>query len=291
MYTTGLAIAVAVVTLHVRNTHRLRFPVAATGGNVKTWHDANPLAHTSGRAWVYQPSQANSAKLTIALRKLSTAWSTPSADKVMRPVMTVASAPGTGKSRLLDELQDLCSVAAAHALGNLELAGKLRGARVFKVSFENGTPFNPDNEGGSDGNAAVGTRMMWQLVDSDTRGQDFSTYRARNAFTISDALRTLSEITTVPREKQTIFLLVDGLQRLLPNPHPAPAPESTTFRSAINAVSACVNSFPESVIGAVAATLALPIESVFGLSAAGGGSQQLRIYLQPPPLIHPEVVR
>ena len=205
----------------------------------------------------------------------------------MRPVITIASGPGTGKSRLLDELPALFLSAAAD---NDKLKTLLAGARVFKVSFENGTPYDPDAEAGLDGDVAIGTRMLWQLTD--TANTSFPAFRLLNSCTIDGALNTLSEITGVSRREQVVFLLVDGLQKLLPRQSPghgvAP-PDPVKFRRAINAVSACVNGFPERVVGAIAATLAVPIQQAFGV-LSHGGSQQARIYLEPPPLSSPQDV-
>jgi len=132
--------------------------------------------------------------------------------------------------------------------------------------------------------------MMWQLQDKSDLS--FAGFLSRCSYTIENALETLSIITGVPRNRQVIFLLVDGLQKLILNRFgciEVPLDPIQKFRSAINAVSACVNGYPERVVGAISATLTLPIEEVFG-PAAAGGSQQIRIYLQPPPLAHPEVV-
>ena len=184
---------------------------------------------------------------------------------------------------MLDELPGLCKATAA---GNTKLASLLARAHVFKVSFENGTPFQPVAEAGLDGDSVVGIRMLWQLTK--TTGGDFSAFRSHSTCTIGGALDALSVITGVPRDKQVVFLLVDGLQTLLPAQQSsgAAALDPVTFRSAINAVSACVNGYPECVVGAIAATLAIPIRDAFG-TLSQGGSQQARVYLEPPPLSHP----
>ena len=254
-----------------------------------SWREAALLAHTSGSEWAYQPSPSNDLKIAAGLSDLGVAWQKDSADKTLRPVFTVASGPGTGKSRLLDELPALCRTLA---VSNPALQALLGSAHIFKVSFENGTPFDPDTEAGRGGDTAVGTRMMWQLADKDKFGRRFSAFISLYHYTIDDALEALSEITGVKRNEQVIFLLVDGLQRLILVQSPGmlgAAYADPVFRSAVNAVSACVNSGPERVVGAISATLTLPIEAVFG-STAAVGSQQIRIYLQPPPLTHPESV-
>lgn len=252
-----------------------------------SWHDAVPLVHTSGSSWAYQPSPQNGTKIAAGLQSLSAAWSVHSVDKSLRPVFTIASGPGTGKSRLLDEFPSLCSAAAA-SNSDANLVARLARAYVFKISFENGTPFQPVAEAALDGDSVVGTRMLWQLTP--TTG-DFSSFQSGRTCTISGALEILSTLTGVPRSDQVVFLLVDGLQKLLPEQDRSAAtpPDPVKFRSAVNAVSACVNGFPECVVGAITATLAIPIRRAFGVLAPGG-SQQMRVYLEPPPLLRPENV-
>lgn len=113
-----------------------------------------------GAAWTYQAASTLVQSLTKPLVKHCGHWQEKVADKQNNPLFLVCSGAGTGKSRFLDELQRLTIDATAD---NKELQAKLRGAFVFKVTFENGTSTDDfDNP-----EFAIGTRMLWQMVRTE----------------------------------------------------------------------------------------------------------------------------
>jgi len=144
-------------------------------------------------------------------------------------------------------------------------------AFIFHVSFENGTRYQ-QNE--ADGAVAIGNRMMWQLV-RPADGVGFAAFAATHAFHAHDALATLATLDGAPSGGAPIFVLADGLDKLIPT-----SGSQLVFDQAVGAVSAAVSSH-QFIIGAISTILSGPLSSVFGRS------QQARVFLQPPPFPSP----
>jgi hypothetical protein len=232
------------------------------------WQEPQRLVQTTGAAWEYQPSEASIAQLAAGLPEHFSRWKDSRKDK-NHPLFLALSGPGTGKSRLLDELPSL----ARHAVcDNVELSLAISegSAHVFSVSFENGT--RPTGAEGHDASLLIGTRMMWQLARQP--GQSWGDFWPKKQYRIGDALAELSRLTGTPREQQAVFLLVDGLQQL----QHEPGSKDSVFAGALAEVSNVVNAGPEFVIGAIAATVHCPIDEYLH------HSRQKRVYLQPPAL-------
>jgi hypothetical protein len=225
--------------------------------------------HIHRADWEYQPSESNQTLLKENLPLHFASWQQGKEDKQLHPVFMVLSGPGTGKSRLLDEMPVLCCEAVptdAAGLGNA-----LRRAKVFKVSFENGTPVDVSAEG-KDAGLLIGTRMMWQLVR--TPELQWDEFWSRKQFRISDALCELERISGTPRRQQSVMLLVDGLNRL---GHTLGA-KDTLFASALAQLAGLTNAGPEFAVVAAAATVHTPVDDLLG------DSPQLRPMLEPPML-------
>ena len=230
--------------------------------------------------WAYQESPEVASALRKGLLLRHSAWEKRSAgaayqaDKRSHPVFTVYAGPGSGKSRLLSELPRL-ALAAVHDCADLSRLLDPSHAYVFHIGFENGTAYQICE---SDGAVAVGNRMMWQLVRPEGVSDGFAAFAASQAYSIDHALDKLSELTGRPRGDQPVFLLVDGIHRLR-----VPEADKSTFRGAVDAISTtvCGRQF---IVGAVAATAGLELETLFG------ASKQARVFLRPPALPHPELV-
>ena len=195
-----------------------------------------------------------------------------STDKRECPVITVTGGPGCGKSRLLSELPRLSLEATS---GDTVLHTLLLDAFTFHVSFENGTRYQQTEASGA---VALGNRMMWQLV-RPADGAGFAAFAAKHAYIAEDAFAKLEVLKGAPLAGLPVFVLVDGLDKLIPL-----SGSLSVFEQAVGAVSAAVGSHTVFVIGAISAILSGPIGAVFGRS------QQARVYLQPPTLPSPELV-
>ncbi len=269
---------------------------------VSTLKPAYPFVGTPGGEWVYQKSDTVLEQLGDELPKHHALWCDRKKDK-SHPLFLALSGPGTGKSRLLDELPDLArdavdarareakardaveakqhlardaieaeraDLAAVEANRLADLAATLADAHVFSVSFENGSRPAGDGSEGDDANLLIGTRMMWQFADQ--LRMSFDEFQHKRQYRISDALKELERLTGKPRHEQAVFLLVDGLQRLQ---HELQS-KTSVLAGAITSVCNIVNAGPEFVVGVLAATVHVPINHFLS------NSPQTRVFLQPP---------
>ena len=184
------------------------------------------------------------------------------------PLFLVFSGPGTGKSRLLDELPELAKRSVKPLSSFKELHDLLDNAFVFKISFENGMRYL--NDEGVSGDKILGTRMMWQMSPMDTLAHFLD---RRKEYSIMQALDAIPRNHTKP---SAIFLLVDGLQMV---PHTVGSSE-TIFADIIKSVCNRVNDSGRGyfVVGAIAATFSKSVDQVLH------DSPQKRCSLYPHPL-------
>lgn len=162
---------------------------------------------------------------------------------------------------MLSELPRLCIEVAS---GDAVLQALLSEAFIFHVSFENGTRYQQSELSGA---AALGNRMMWQLV-RPADGTGFAAFVAKHAYFAHEAFAKLEMLTGAPIAVHPVFVLVDGLDKLIPL-----SGSQSVFEQAVGAVSAAVCSHRVFVIGAISSILSGPIGAVFGRS------QQARVYL------------
>ena len=112
------------------------------------------MVYTLGANWKYQESPKDLKTLSESLPKHFESWQKKESDKQKHPLYLIWSGPGTGKSRLLNEFQNLC----VHAtIGDKNFSELLSKAYSFRISFENGTKTKVG------GNLEIGTRMMFQV--------------------------------------------------------------------------------------------------------------------------------
>ncbi|CAK4652559.1 unnamed protein product, partial [Aphanomyces euteiches] len=139
-------------------------------------------------------------------------------DKQNHAIIVVSSGPGTGKSRMLDEMKGLLCEAAAR-LKNQALVDRMESAYVFHVTFDddstNGSALleNPKFD--------ISYRMLYQLakfgIDWDVFVSTLKKYSSLwlGVGQVMAILAKLEKISNV--ENMSVILCVDGLQNLANN--------------------------------------------------------------------------
>ena len=184
-----------------------------------------PFVTSTGADWQYQTAHADAIDaLSKFLPTHFSNWQTGRTDKQSHPLFLCCTGPGKGKSRFLQEFRGLSSKASAN---HRELSAALASAISFHIIFNNGTPIN-GAEVGSSASVMIGTRMLYQLRAETTVDWGSFVADAANRVTVDDVLQRLSDATNVPRQRRTIFLLIDELHRL---PYPAPYKDSPLARA------------------------------------------------------------
>ncbi|KAE9266940.1 hypothetical protein PR003_g31946 [Phytophthora rubi] len=125
------------------------------------WKAPKSLVGSIGANWDFQNS-LNIGNLSYAIGQHYQAWTKGKTDKRSHPLFVCSGGPGTGKSKLLDELPNVLRQQVG-VQGDPAMNELLRNAYTFKVTFENGTT---DNRGISDPSKMIGTRMLYQLYRS-----------------------------------------------------------------------------------------------------------------------------
>lgn len=192
------------------------------------------------------------------------AWQENSTDKLRHPLFIVASGPGTGKSRLLQEFPAL--------LDNLklseELMERIQQRFVFHVGFENGTPYDPNFD--TNVTFSIGRRMLFQLRADNIDWISFC--QTPHAQVSPDqVVARLADLLSQQVDQLTIVLLIDGLQKL---PHELRS-KISQFYASFSCLSQLVNAGRAFFICCAATTIDMPIRDVLA------DSPQVRVYLSP----------
>ena len=250
------------------------------------WCDGDAFCSTSGKSWEYQESNYLLQKLHKGIERNYTARLTGSTDKSSHSLFLIASGPGTGKSRLLDEFKQLVVKVSCQ---NSALKEMLEGAYVFKINLENGTRYSPGDENMDN---IIGSRMLFQLC-SPSSTHDFGTLvgnikAQRIPSSTLDLYSILTRVAVVEKkniEDMTFIFLVDGIQNL---PHTPGAKDSVMY-SILTKLGNILNSSGKKkerpfVIVCIAATVEIPIQKWLNVS------MQDRINLIPPKLDGKKVI-
>ncbi|KAJ8525813.1 hypothetical protein ON010_g15301 [Phytophthora cinnamomi] len=88
--------------------------------NSLEWRQPNPLCNTFGKAWPYQGREKIAATVAGPLVDHFNAWKDGNDDKQTHAINLVLSGPGTGKSRMLDEMDGIL-LRAAELSGSQEM--------------------------------------------------------------------------------------------------------------------------------------------------------------------------
>lgn len=214
---------------------------------------------SDGSDWQFQSSTSLETSLVEGLREIGD-WlsSGKGKDKQNFPAFAIASGPGVGKSRVMQQLPELLQNFAPK-----NVAARLSDAVVINVSFENGTPATDGERGGR----AVGRRMLHQLLRPD-KVRPFSAVPATEVDAVLEALAQVKECS--PKEL-TVVLCVDGLHQL-----GQLSDVNGNCASAVRETCAAMIGTECLMIVCVAATLFSPLDTAFHKST------QKRIYLEPP---------
>ena len=195
-------------------------------------------------------------------------WKNGEKDKEGHPLFIVLGAPGTSKSRTLQEIPKLLGQLSADFED--ELNKKISSAYVINLTFENGhselvtNPCDPAIE--------FGARLMGQL------GANFHTQ-----LTLTEALAELARIQGKELRDMAIILAVDGLQGL-PGGKPGDSgwqDSDSAFHRGMRIVADLVNGKVGAfVIGAVSCSTMVPGEATDMLAV----TRQRREIITPKPL-------
>ncbi|KAE8881653.1 hypothetical protein PF003_g34293 [Phytophthora fragariae] len=170
----------------------------------------------SGKDWPYQGASELVAVLTDPLLDHYKAWEAGNEDKQNHAINLVLSGPGTGKSRMLDEMKDLLCKAAERSK-NQNLVKRMASAYTFHVTFEDGT--------GSNGSLLlsdevpeydVSYRMLYQLTKEIGDWTVFHNELKRSyghlLLTIATVVDMLAELTMTDVENLTVILFMNASQ-------------------------------------------------------------------------------
>ncbi|KAE8996982.1 hypothetical protein PR002_g19157 [Phytophthora rubi] len=180
------------------------------------WREPRRLCSSSGKDWPYQGASELVAVLTDPLLDHYKAWEAGNEDKQNHAINLVLSGPGTGKSRMLDEMKDLLCKAAERSK-NQNLVKRMASAYTFHVTFEDGT--------GSNGSLLlsdevpeydVSYRMLYQLTKEIGDWTVFHNELKRSyghlLLTIATVVDMLAELTMTDVENLTVILCVNGFR-------------------------------------------------------------------------------
>ncbi|KAI9994911.1 hypothetical protein PInf_011751 [Phytophthora infestans] len=238
------------------------------------WKEPKSLVATTGANWDFQNS-LDLGNLASAIGRHYQAWRDGKTDKRSHPLFVCLDGPGTGKSRLLDEFPNVLQqrIFRDETQGDPAMKQLLQTAYNFKITFENGTT---DNYGISDPRKMIGTRMLYQLQESD-----WTMFNANpvNQVFPAEVLTKLSAITETDSNRMCVILCVDSLQKL----QHEPGSKRSEFYTAFASLCDLVNASKCWLIVICAATISQPVDEFLA------ASPQWREMLQTTSLKRPKI--
>ncbi|KAJ8550531.1 hypothetical protein ON010_g10539 [Phytophthora cinnamomi] len=243
--------------------------------NSLEWREPNPLCKSFGKAWPYQGKEELAATVAGPLADHFNAWKDGNDDKQTHAINLVLSGPGTGKSRMLDEMDGIL-LRAAELSGSQELVRRMQKVYIFHVTFENGTAaqgslINPDCP-----DYDISYRMLYQLTkDRRTDWPAFCADVKRRyghlPLSIGTVIQLLADLEMTDITNMTVVLCLDGLQKLLNND-----PRELDLYAVLASVCYVMNASKAFSVCVCAATVQNPVD------AALSDSPQKRVFLVPP---------
>ncbi|KAF9142525.1 hypothetical protein BGX20_007232, partial [Mortierella sp. AD010] len=165
----------------------------------------NPLLHTSGSSWKYQPDPKLYKILRKTIKEHHTNFIRGERDKLYMPLYLFLCGAGTGKSRNAQEFhKSAFECLSGEGQDEQELRNKIKNAWVFHISLENGTSPLPEETNPLE---AIGNRMLLQLLPSKELYKIIRDYNQPHPM---DVLDLVIKSTGQTLETATVIIVVDG---------------------------------------------------------------------------------
>ncbi|KAF8458618.1 hypothetical protein BGX38DRAFT_1152199 [Terfezia claveryi] len=241
------------------------------------------LLYTSGAQWDYQGSMV-ARVLGPAVTEHYNYYKQGLIDKTTIPLYIILAGAGMGKSRHANEFHRTVCSSLDSDLANPAsevLAGRLKNAWVFHVSFENGTAIQPEER--QNPASAIAARMILQLLDVDMDQSSINNIYARyspGSLNPKTVLKLLSRHYP-SQQTTTVILVVDGMHNFID-------PETQSCVHLEAALTELGNfahtlSWKMFVLVCCTSVLSVPIRK------AMGRSNRIRIYLPVEPIQSPTI--
>ncbi|KAF9093994.1 hypothetical protein BGX27_001539 [Mortierella sp. AM989] len=189
----------------------------------------NPLLHTTGLSWEYQPDPELYPMLRKTIKEHYTDFVQNRRDKLYMPLYLFLCGAGTGKSRNAQEFhKSAFECLSGEGQDEQELRDKIKDAWVFHVSFENGTSPLPDEASPIQ---AIGNRMLLQLLPHKELYNIISDYNQPHPM---DVLNLVAKSTSQTLETVPVILVVDGLQSFTESPDDGTRVNSKFYQALTN---------------------------------------------------------
>ncbi|KAK1930433.1 hypothetical protein P3T76_014104 [Phytophthora citrophthora] len=247
-----------------------------------SWNDTKSLCSSHGSTWKYQGKPELVETLVEPLVGHYNAWKRGDEDKQNHALHLVMSGPGTGKSRMLDEMKGLLYEAAVRSKDQT-LIDRMEKPYVFRVTFENGTQatgslFNPAIP-----ELDISYRMLYQFWTGGTTFGIFSYHLqtfTEQRLGIEDVIGILAKLEKKDVKEMTVILCVDAFQHLMND-----GSKDCPFYRVMRSVCGFLNSSRAFTVCVCSATIEKPV------SEALAGSPQKRLFLVPPALDGKEIFK
>jgi hypothetical protein len=165
------------------------------------WKEPSRFVTSLGSNWEYQPDPYWSEMIRSEIELHYDNWKQGVFGRTSHLLFLCSGAPGSGKSRLLDEFPRLVKE-SVRGIAGLEIV--LKNAYCFNLSFGNETakvvrPFQAS--------LSLGTRMMYQLQDE----KKWSTFMKEHRVTIGEAIYHLSKLQKQQTSDMCVILCIDAI--------------------------------------------------------------------------------